>query len=105
MKITKRQLRRIIKESILLEQGEQMSLPMHGAEELHGDGGDDYYSAVRTPEAVKALKAAGFKANGDVSYSDMGLGVFSHGMYTPQNQEDLERNIAAALEINRALQR
>jgi len=104
MKITKRHLRRIIRESILREQGEQMTLPMHGAEELHGDGSDDYYAAIRTPEAVKALKAAGFKANGEVPYSDMGLGVFSHGMYTPQSQEELERNIAGAIEINRALQ-
>ena len=104
MKITKRQLRRIIRESILREQGEQLSLPMHGAEELYGDGGDDYYAGVRTPEAVQSLRAAGFQPNGELMDSSKGLGVFDHGMYTPQNQEELDRAIAAALEINQALQ-
>lgn len=104
MRITKRQLRRLIRESILHEQGEQMPLPMHGAEELYGDGGDDYYAAIRTPEAVKALKDAGFNAKGEIRDPSQGLGVFSHGMYTPQSQEELVRAIAAALEINQALQ-
>jgi len=103
MKVTRRQLRRIIRESILREQLAQMSLPMHGAEELHGTGGDDYYAAVRTPEAVRALKDAGFNAKGEIRDSSQGLGVFSHGMYMPQSQEELERAIAAALEINQAL--
>ena len=98
----KRKLKRIIRGSILREQT-QMSLPMHGSEELYGDGGDDYYAAVRTPEAVEALKAAGFMANGEIEDASQGLGVFSHGMYTPQNQEELERAITAALEINQAL--
>ena len=104
MRITKRKLRRIIRESILREQPEQMSLPMHGAEELYGSGDDDYYSAIRTPRAVKSLKAAGFLANGELPDPSMGLGVFDHGMYTPQSQEALELAIAAALEINQALQ-
>ena len=104
MKITKRQLRRIIRESILREQPEQMTLPMHGVEPLAGSSGDDYYTAIRTPEAAKSLKAAGFMANGDIQDASQGLGVFDHGMYTPQSQEDLERAIAAALEINQALQ-
>ena len=104
MKITKRQLRRIIRESILREQPEQMLLPMHGAEKLYGSGDDDYYTAIRTPEAVQSLKAAGFMANGELPDPSMGLGVFDHGMYTPQSQEDLDLAIAAALEINQALQ-
>jgi hypothetical protein len=105
MKVTKRQLRRIIRESILREQPEQMSLPMHGAEPLAGGGDrDDYYSAVRTPEAVKSLKAAGFMANGELPDPSKGLGVFDHGMYMPQSQQALEQHIVAALEINQALQ-
>ncbi len=105
MKITRQQLKRIIRESHLIkEQAEQMSLPMHGAEPLAGEGDDDYYTAVRTPEAVKALKDAGFMANGEIQDASKGLGVFSHGMYMPQTQEDLELTIAAALEINQALQ-
>ena len=99
MKITKRQLRRLIR-----EQMDQLSLPMHGAEPLAGTGGDDYYAAIRTPEAVQALKGAGFMANGEIRDNSQGLGVFSHGMYTPQNQEELERAITAAMEINQALQ-
>lgn len=104
MKITKRQLRKIIRESILREQPEQMTLPMHGVEPLAGSSGDDYYTAIRTPEAVKSLKAAGFMANGEIQDASQGLGVFSHGMYTPQNQQALEQHIVAALDINKALQ-
>jgi hypothetical protein len=104
MKISKRQLRRIIRESILREQGEQLSLPMHGAEPLAGSSGDDYYTAIRTPEAVKSLKAAGFMANGEIQDASKGLGVFDHGMYMPQSQQALEQHIVAALEINQALQ-
>ena len=103
MKITRRQLRRIIREGLLHEQPEQMSLPMHGAEPLHGDADDDYYAATRTPEAVEALKAAGFSSNGEIFDDSMGLGVFSHGMYTPKNQQELEDQIQAAIEINAAL--
>ena len=107
MKITKRQLKRIIREErqkLLREQPEQMTLPMQGAEPLAGSSGDDYYVAIRTPEAVNSLKAAGFMANGELQDPSKGLGVFDHGMYTPQTQEELGRAIAAALEINQALQ-
>ena len=135
MRITKRQLRRIIREAVphesqaFLEDHPDFqrgyddavsgNSPMAGAtpeyqsgwedgfeeqgEPLYGDAGDDYYAAARTPEAVEALKAADFSSNGDIFDDSQGLGVFNHGMYTPQDQKELEDQIQATIEINAAL--
>ncbi len=104
MKITKRQLRRIIRETAhIMEQGGQMSLPMHGSEPLYGDAGDPYYAAARAPVAVAELKAAGFTSDGRMKDPSQGLGPFEMGMYTPKNQMEVEDNIQAAIEINAAL--
>ena len=103
MKITKSQLRRIVRESLLREQPEQMPLPMHGSEPLYGDADDDYYAAARAPVAVAELKAAGFTSDGRMKDASRGLGPFEWGMYTPKNQMEVEDQIQAAIEINAAL--
>jgi hypothetical protein len=94
MKITRRQLKRIIRESHLIK--EQAT----AGEPLYGDAGDDYYAAARTPEAVAALKAAGFTSDGRAQDVAEGLGPFEWGMYTPKNQEELKDQIQAAIEMN-----
>ena len=98
MKITRRQLRRIIR-----EQMEQMPLPMHGAEPLAGRPDSDYDKAIRTPEAVAAFKAGGFTSDGKLADKSAGLGPLEWGMYTPQNQAEVEAAVAAAIETNQAL--
>ena len=80
MKITKRQLKRIIREAT-----------------------DDYYAAVQSPEAQEALVAAGFLRNGLSADYSQGLGPAELGMYTPQNMEDVMGWIEAAIAINEAL--
>jgi hypothetical protein len=97
MKITKRQLRRIIKESYLIK--EQTG----SGEPLYGDADDPYYAAARTPEAIEALKAGGFTSDGRTLDKAEGLGPFEWGMYTPKDQKELEDQIQAAIEINVAL--
>ena len=83
MKITKRQLRRIIREAF--------------------DEDDEYFAAVRSPEAREALEAAGFNADGTMPDPTRGLGPAQQGMYTPQNMEDVMGWIEAAISINEAL--
>ena len=85
MRITKRQLRRIIREAF--------------------DENDKYFAAVRSPEAQEALVAAGFDADGTMPDPRRGLGPAQHGMYTPQNMEDVMGWIEAAISINEALQK
>ena len=104
MKITTKQLRQLIKEEV----ASQMALPgVHGAEPLAGDDSrdpnSDYWKAVRTPGAVEAFKAAGFTSDGKLADRSKGLGVLEMGMYTPQNQQELDAAIKAALEINVAI--
>ena len=82
MKVTKRQLGRIIREAV-----------------------DDYYAAVQSPEAQEALADAGFLKNGLSHDYSQGLGPAEHGMYTPQNMEDVMGWIEAAISINEALRK
>ena len=108
MKITKRQLRKIIRETAKdLEGYGQINYPPgypeEDAEPLYGEGDDDYYVATRTPQAVAELKAAGFTSDGRMEDTSRGLGPFEMGMYTPQNQMEIEDSIQAAIEINVAL--
>ena len=104
MKIRLSELKRIIREEI----GDQLSLPgVHGSEPLAGDDArnpnSDFWKAVRTPEAVEAFKAAGFTSDGKMADPRKGFGVLELGMFTPQNQQEVEAAILAALEINAAM--
>ena len=102
LKMTEKKIRSIVR-TILEQQMEQMPLPMHGAEPLAGKGDDDYYKAVRTPEAVASFKSAGFTSDGRLINRSNGLGPLEWGMYTPKNQSEVEAAIAAAIETNQAL--
>jgi hypothetical protein len=87
----------------------QLTIPnIHGAEPLAGDDhplgpNSNYLKAVRTLEAVEAFKAAGFTSDGKVADPSKGLGVLEMGMFTPQNQQEVDAAIVAALEINVAI--
>ena len=100
MKITKRQLRKIIKEAVAGQMG-------HGTEPLAGDNASNpnsnYWKPVRTPEAVEAFKAAGFTSDGKMADRSKGLGVLEMGMFVPENQQEVDAAIKAALEINKAI--
>jgi hypothetical protein len=67
------------------------------------DPSSDFWVGVRTPEAVEAFKAAGFTSDGKMADRSKGLGVLEMGMYTPQNQQEIDAAIKAALEINVAI--
>lgn len=87
---------------------EQLTIPgINGAEPLAGDDhprpNSNFFKAVRTLEAVEAFKAAGFTSDGKMADQSKGLGVLEMGMYTPQNQQEVEAAIVAALEINVAI--
>ena len=80
MKITKRQLRRIIREEL------------------------DYGEFQRDPEVHAALQAAGF--NQDGSFGMEGYpGPSDWQLYSPENMEQAERWIDAAIAMNDALRK
>ena len=101
MKITKRQLRRIIKEERAKLLREAASEPLAGDDARNPSS--PFWAAVRRPEAVEAFKAAGFTSDGKLANRRLGLGVLEMGMYTPRDQNEVEAAIVAALEINRAI--
>ena len=101
MRISRKHLKEIIKEYRTLRKGTLLEQTA-GGEPLFGDE-DPYYAAVRTPEAVETLKAAGFTSDGKHPDPAEGLGPFEMGMYTPKDQKELEDQIQAAIEINVAL--
>jgi len=78
MKITKRQLRRIIKEEL------------------------EYGEFARTPEVQAMLQAAGFNADGSFGM-DGYPGPADWRLYAPETIEDAERWIDAAIAMNDAL--
>ncbi len=80
MKITKRQLRRIIKEEL------------------------EYGEFARTPEVQAMLQAAGFNADGSFGM-DGYPGPSDWQMYSPETMEEAEGWIDAAIEMNDALRK
>ena len=87
---------------------EQLTIPgINGAEPLAGDDhprpNSNFFKAVRTLEVVEAFKAAGFTSDGKMTDQSKGLGVLEMGMYTPENQQEVDAAIKAALEINTAI--
>tara|TARA_Y100000310_G_C20637752_1_gene792116 strand:- start:110 stop:586 length:477 start_codon:yes stop_codon:yes gene_type:complete len=103
MKITKRQLRRIIKEEkrkILREAG-QLNLPLGGSAP---DGEYEYGEFQRTPEVQNMLMDAGFNADGSFG-ADGYPGPDGWQMYSPKNMQEAEGWIQAALDMNDALRK
>ena len=82
MKITKRQLRRIVREW----------------------GGDYKEDITRTPEVQAALQAAGFNADGSFGM-DGYPGPSDWQLYTPESMEQVDRWIDAAVFMNEALRK
>jgi len=101
MKISKRQIRRIIKEekAKLLREAGQLNLPLGGS----APGGEyEYGEFQRTPEVQNMLMDAGFNADGSFG-ADGYPGPDGWQMYSPKNMEEAEGWIQAALDMNDAL--
>ena len=94
MKITKRHLRRIIREAVNESQW-QDNIDSYMEEREYGD-------FAKTAEVKAALVAAGFNADGSFGM-DGYLGPDDWGMYSPKNMEEAEGWIDAAIEMNDAL--
>jgi hypothetical protein len=95
MKITKRQLRRIIREA------GQLNLPLGGG----GPGGEYAYGEfARTPEVQNMLMDAGFNADGSFG-ADGYPGPSDWGLYSPENIEEAGLWIEAAISMNEALRK
>ena len=87
MKITKRRLRQVIRESFILRE----------------ETDDEYFAIVKSPEGIEKFKAAGFTEEGLMPDPAKGLGPLELGMYTPQSLEELDDQIEATIEINAAM--
>ena len=87
MKITRRRLKQVIRESFILRE----------------ETDDEYFAIVKSPEGIEKLKAAGFTEEGLMPDPTKGLGPLELGMYTPQSQEELDAQIEATIEINAAM--
>ena len=103
MKITKRQLRRIIKEEKqkLLREAGQLNLPLAGSAP---DGGYEYGEFQRTPEVQNMLMDAGFNADGSFG-ADGYPGPDDWQLYSPENMDEATGWIQAALDMNDALRK
>jgi hypothetical protein len=94
MRITKRQLRQIIREA------EQLQLPFKSAP----DKEYEYGEFARTPEVQAMLVAAGFNADGSFGM-DGYPGPADWQMYSPETMEAAEGWVDAAIEMNDALRK
>jgi hypothetical protein len=93
MKITKRQLRRIIREA------EQLELPLPS-----GPPEPEYGEFARSPEVQQMLMDAGFNADGSFG-ADGYPGPSNWQLYSPENFEDAGLWIEAAISMNEALRK
>jgi hypothetical protein len=97
MKISERQLRRIVRTS--LSEAGQLNLPLGGS----GSGGEyEYGEFATTPEVQNMLMDAGFNADGSFG-ADGYPGPADWQMYAPKNIQEAEGWIQAALDMNEAL--
>jgi len=123
MKITKRQLRRIIKEekakiikeaqlSKIIQEGlmvpllpvseaGQLNLPLGGSDP---SGGYEYGEFARTPEVQNMLMDAGFNADGSFG-ADGYPGPANWQLYSPKDMQEAKAWIQAALDMNDALRK
>ena len=103
MKVTQRQLRRIIKEEkrTILREAEQLNLPLGGSSP---SGEYEYGEFQRTPEVQNMLMDAGFNADGSFG-ADGYPGPDGWQMYSPKNMQEAEGWIQAALDMNDALRK
>ena len=91
LRLTVGQLRRIIREA------EQLELPLPS-----GPSEPEYGEFARTPEVQAALVVAGFNADGSFG-ADGYPGPDNWQLYSPENMEEAEGWIKAAIEMNNAL--
>ena len=103
MRITRRQLRRIIKEEKrkLLREAGQLNLPLGGS---GSGGGYAYGEFARTPEVQNMLMDAGFNADGSFG-ADGYPGPSDWQLYSPETIEEAGVWIEAAISMNEALRK
>jgi len=103
MKITKRYLRRIIKEEKLklLREAGQLNLPLGGS---GPDGEHAYGEFANSPEVQNMLMDAGFNADGSTDASGY-PGPDGWQLYSPKDVQEAEAWIQAAMDMNNALRK